>query len=394
MSIFIGIVGILLVLGLAYLLSNDKKGINFKAIGILMLIQVALTLGMFKTTVGTAVVEAVSNGVSKVLNYGFEGVNFVVGGWIPEGVASVFFVNVLLIIVFTSALLSVLTHIKVLPTLIKFIGGALSKITGLSNVVTFNSINSIFFGQSEALLAIKDHIHKMNDNKLFVVSVAAMGSVSAGIMGAYMTMIPSQYVLSAMVLNALSGLVVASIVAPSSKEENEIIDIKGVSTTKNIFEAISAGALDGGKVALIVGAMLIAYVGLIALIDAILVGLIGLSFTQLLGYIFSPVALIMGIPSSEIVQAGSVMGTKLATNEFVAMLQFQPMIPDLTTKTVAIVSTFLVSFANFSSIGIISGSMQAISGEKAAVIAGFGLKMLLVATMVSVFTATIVGIFA
>lgn len=394
MEIIIGIIGYLLTLGLGFLLSNDKKNINFTAIGVLLVIQVFLVLGMFKTSVGQSVIATVSNGVSKVLNYGFEGVNFVVGGWIPEGVASVFFVNVLLLIVFTSTVLSVLNHIKVLPLLIKLIGGALSKITGLSPVITFNAINSIFFGQSEAFLAIKDHLHRMNENKLFMICVSAMGSVSAGIMGAYITMIPSEYVLSAMVLNAISGLIVGSLLAPTKKEENEVINIREVSPTKNIFEAISVGALDGGKVALIVAAMLIAYVGLIALIDGILVGTIGISFTQILGYVFSPIAYLMGIPASEIVTAGSVMGTKLATNEFVAMLQLQPLIPELTPKTVAVVSTFLVSFANFSSIGIISGSVQAINGEKAAMIAKFGLKMMLAATMVSILTATIVGIFS
>lgn len=394
MEIIIGIIGYLLTLGLGFLLSNDKKNINFTAIGVLLVIQVFLVLGMFKTSVGQSVIATVSNGVSKVLNYGFEGVNFVVGGWIPEGVASVFFVNVLLLIVFTSTVLSVLNHIKVLPLLIKLIGGALSKITGLSPVITFNAINSIFFGQSEVFLAIKDHLHRMNENKLFMICVSAMGSVSAGIMGAYITMIPSEYVLSAMVLNAISGLIVGSLLAPTKKEENEVINIREVSPTKNIFEAISVGALDGGKVALIVAAMLIAYVGLIALIDGILVGTIGISFTQILGYVFSPIAYLMGIPASEIVTAGSVMGTKLATNEFVAMLQLQPLIPELTPKTVAVVSTFLVSFANFSSIGIISGSVQAINGEKAAMIAKFGLKMMLAATMVSILTATIVGIFS
>lgn len=394
MEIIIGIIGYLLTLGLGFLLSNDKKNINFTAIGVLLVIQVFLVLGMFKTSVGQSVIATVSNGVSKVLNYGFEGVNFVVGGWIPEGVASVFFVNVLLLIVFTSTVLSVLNHIKVLPLLIKLIGGALSKITGLSPVITFNAINSIFFGQSEVFLAIKDHLHRMNENKLFMICVSAMGSVSAGIMGAYITMIPSEYVLSAMVLNAISGLIVGSLLAPTKKEENEVINIREVSPTKNIFEAISVGALDGGKVALIVAAMLIAYVGLIALIDGILVGTIGISFTQILGYVFSPIAYLMGIPASEIVTAGSIMGTKLATNEFVAMLQLQPLIPELTPKTVAVVSTFLVSFANFSSIGIISGSVQAINGEKAAMIAKFGLKMMLAATMVSILTATIVGIFS
>jgi CNT family concentrative nucleoside transporter/nucleoside transport protein len=391
-GILVGILGIVLTLGLGFLLSNDKKNINYKAIAVLLVLQVLVTLAMFKTSVGLKVVEAISNGVSKVLLYGVEGVNFVVGGLVPEGV-TVFFINVLMLVIFTSTLLSILTHIKVLPLAIKYIGGAISKITGLSKVVTFNSVNSIFFGQSESVLAIKSHLDKMNDNKLFIVSTSAMASVSASIMGAYMTMIPAKYVLVAMILNALSSLIVATMVAPIKKEEDEEINIKDVSQTKSIFEAISVGALDGGRVALIVASMLVAYIALMALINAAFAGIFGMDLTTMLGYVFAPIAFIMGVPVSEIVTAGSVMGTKLATNEFVAMLQFQPMIPELSEKTVAIVSTFLVSFANFSSIGIIGGSIQAISGEKAAVVAKFGLKMLIVATMASILTATIVGLF-
>lgn len=393
MSFLIGILGIVSVLGLGFLLSNDKKNINYKAIGVLFGLQLIVTLVMFKTSAGLKIVEAISNGVTKVLTYGYDGVNFVVGGWIPEG-ASVFFVNVLMLIIFTSTLLSLLTHIKVLPLAIKVIGGALSKVTGLSNVVTFNSINSIFFGQSESLLAIKGHLDKMSDNKLFVVSTTAMASVSASIMGAYMSMIPAQYVLVAMLLNAFSSLIIATLVAPTKETEKEVINIKEVSQTKSVFEAISVGALDGGKVALIVGAMLVAYIGLMSLINGAFVGVIGISFTDLLGYVFAPIAWLMGVPASEIVTAGSIMGTKLATNEFVAMLQFQPLIPELSTKTVAVVSTFLVSFANFSSIGIISGSVQAINGAKAGTVAKFGLKMLLVATLASILSASIVGLFA
>jgi len=393
MSILVGLLGIASVLGLGYLLSNDKKNINLKAIGVLFGLQLLVTLVMFKTSFGLKVVEVISNGVTKVLTYGYDGVNFVVGGWIPEG-ASVFFVNVLMLIIFTSTLLSLLTHIKVLPLAIKYVGGALSKVTGLSNVVTFNSINSIFFGQSESLLAIKSHLDKMSDNKLFVVSTSAMASVSASIMGAYMAMIPAQYVLVAMLLNAFSSLIVATIVAPTKETEKEVIDVREVSQTKSVFEAISVGALDGGKVALIVGAMLVAYIGLMSLINGAFVATIGISFTEILGFVFAPVAFLMGVPFAEVLTAGSIMGTKLATNEFVAMLQFQPLIPELSAKTVAVVSTFLVSFANFSSIGIISGSVQAINGAKAGTVAKFGLKMLLVATLASVLTASIVGIFA
>lgn len=392
MGIIIGILGIILTLGLAYLLSNDKKGVNFRAIIIMFALQITITIIMFKTVVGLKIVEVVSNFVTQVLTYGYEGINFVTGGLVPED-TSVFFINVLMLIIFTSTLLSILTHIKILPLAIKYIGGAITKITGLSKVVTFNSVNSIFFGQSESLLAIKAHLDHMNENKLFIVSTSAMASVSASIMGAYMSMIPAQYVLVAMILNAFSALIIATIVAPIQANEDEEINLKEVSQSRSIFEAISLGALDGGRVALIVAAMLVAYVGLMALINAAFSGLLGISLTEILGYVFAPVAFVMGVPASEILTAGSIMGIKLATNEFVAMLEFQPLIADLSDRTVGIVSTFLVSFANFSSIGIISGSIQAISGEQAGVVAKFGLKMLLAATLASVLTATTVGLF-
>lgn len=392
MSILIGILGLIVVFGLAYLMSNDKKAINYKAIVVMLVLQVLLTLVMFKTTIGLTVIEAIGNGLTKVINIGRVGVNFVLGGWVPEG-SSVFFINVLVIIVFTSMMLSILNYLRILPLIIKYLGGLLSKFTGLSQVSTFHAVNNIFFGQSEGLLAIKSHILKMNDNKLFVISVSSMASASASIMGSYITMLPAKYVLGAMALNALSGLVIATMIAPDRSKEKEEINIKESSQARSLFEAISVGALDGGKVALIVAAMLIAYVGLMALIDTAFNSVIGITFTEILGYIFAPIAWIMGVPSNEILVAGQTMGTKIATNEFVAMLQFMEFIPELSEKTVGIVSVFLISFANFSSIGIISGSLQVISGEKASVVSKYGLKILVAATMVSMLTATLVGLF-
>lgn len=392
MSILIGILGLVVVLGLAYLISNDKKAINFRAVGVMLVLQVVLTLIMFKTTIGLTVIEGIGNGFTKVINIGREGVNFVVGGWVPEG-GSVFFINVLVILIFTSMLLSVLTYLRVLPIIIKYLGGFLSKITGLSRVSTFHAVNNIFFGQSEGILAIKSHVLKMDKNKLFVMAITSMASASASIMGSYITMLPAKYVLGAMALNALSGLIIGIIIAPDSSTEEEVIDIKEASQAKSLFESISMGALDGGRVALIVAAMLVAYVGLMALIDAGFQAAMGITFTEILGYLFAPVAWLMGVPASEILIAGQTMGTKLATNEFVAMLQFKDQIPNLSEKTVAVVSVFLISFANFSSIGIVSGSLQAINGEKASIVSKHGIKLLVGSTMVSFLTATLVGIF-
>ncbi|WP_010304884.1 NupC/NupG family nucleoside CNT transporter [Kurthia senegalensis] len=392
MSILIGIIGLILVLAVAYAMSNNRKAIDFKAIVIMIILQIILTLVMFKTSVGLKVIESTSNGLTKVLDYGREGINFIVGGWIPEG-GSPFFVNVLLILVFTSMLLSLLTYLRILPLIIKYVGGFLSKITGLSSVSTFHAINNIFFGQSEGILAIKNHVLKMDTNKLIVMSVTSMASASASIMASYITMLPPKYVLGAMALNALSGLIIGIMIAPDTSKEKEVISIKDASPAKSLFDSISLGALDGGKVALIVAAMLVAYVGLMAAIDALFNAVIGMTLTEILGYIFAPIAWIMGIPASEVLVAGQAMGTKLATNEFVAMLQFKDQIPHLTEKTVGVVSVFLISFANFSSIGIISGTLQAISGEKAAIVTKKGLKILIAATLVSVFTATLVGLF-
>lgn len=392
MGILIGLVGLLAVMGLAFLFSNDRKNINFKAVGIMLAMQVAVTLVMFKTTFGMKIVETVSAGFSKVMAFGMDGVAFVFADMANE--TSAFFFSVMLVIVFTATLLSILTHLRILPFAIKYLGGALSKITGLPKVETFNAINSIFFGQSEALLAVKSHLPKMDKNRLFMISTSAMASVSASIVGAYMTMIPAQFVLVAMILNALSALIVCSIIAPVkvTEEENEI-EIKDMVQTKSIFDAISTGALDGGKVAVIVSAILIAYIALLSMVNAGFTAMFGMDLQSMLGYVFAPVAFIMGVPAVDSLVAGSIMGTKLVANEFVAMLQFQPLIASLSDKTVGIVSAFLTSFAAFSSIGIIGGTMEAINGAKAKEVSAFGMKMLLVATLSSIVSATMVGLF-
>ena len=392
-SILIAIVGIALLLGVAFLMSSDKKNINFKAIGIMIGLQILVSWLLLSTGGGLKVIETVSKGFEKLLSYGYEGINFVVGGWIPEG-GSPFFVNVLLPVVFTAALLSLLTHLRVLPYIIKYLGGLLSKITGLPQVESFNAINSVFFGQSEAVLAIKSQIGNLDRNRLFIVSTSAMASVSAALIASYMTMLPAKYVLVGVILNMFSGLIVASIIAPvKAKKEDSEIKIDDMIHTKNVFDAIGTGAIDGGKVTLIVGAMLIGYLGLLALLNGVFNGIFGMDLTTMIGYVFAPIAYLMGIPSGEIITSGSIMGTKLLSNEFVAILQLQPLLDVLSAKASAILSTFLVSFANFSSIGIITGAVQAINGAKAREVSGFGLKLLLVATMASLLSATVVGLF-
>lgn len=390
MSILIGILGILILVGIAWLMSNDKKNINYRAVGIMSAVQLFIAWFMLNTTIGNKVLHKIVDGFNKVLSFGNDGISFVFGDLAGK---HLFFVDVLMMIVFVTAILGILTYSRILPLAIKYIGGAVSKITGLPKVESFVAVNSMVFGDTSAILSVKSFIPNLSGNRLFVVVTSSLVAVSCSILGAYMQMIPAEFVLVALPINVFSGLILSTIVCPVRKEEDEEIDIKGMIPEKSLFEAIGNWTLLGGKTALIVGAMLITYVGLIAAVNWIFTTIFGISFTEVLGYVFAPIAWIMGIPANEIVKAGSIMGTKVAANEFVAMLDFMKMIPHMSHKTVGIVSAFLVSFANFSSIGIILGTVQAINNEKASELAKVGLKVLLVATMGSVLTGTIVGLF-
>ncbi|MFC2947901.1 NupC/NupG family nucleoside CNT transporter [Virgibacillus sediminis] len=394
MGIILGLLAIIVVLGIAFLLSNDKKNVNYKGIGIMLVLQLLITWFMFSTQIGRVIINTIADGFNKLIEFGTEGINFVVGGFeVQEG--GVFFFNVLLLIVFFATILQVLTYLKILPTLIKWVGTALSKLTGLPKIESFNGVNSIFFGQSEALIAIRSQFHHLTDNRLYIVSASAMGSVSASIVGAYIQMLPAEYILVALPLNMFSALMIASVIAPVRvPKEKDTVDISNVTNDKSVFEAMGNGALEGGKIALIVAAMLIAFIASLELVNW-LIQLIfaGVTLQEILGYILAPIGLLMGIAPGEVIQAGSIMGTKIVTNEFVAMLEFQPLMETMSEKTIGIVTVFLTSFANFSSIGIIAGTVKGIDSEKAASVSGFGMKLLIGSILASILSATIAGLF-
>ncbi|MFC4024577.1 NupC/NupG family nucleoside CNT transporter [Oceanobacillus longus] len=394
MDILLGILAIIITLGLAYLMSNDKKHINYKGIGIMLLFQLLITWFMFSTELGKIIINGISAGFNKLIEFGTEGIMFVLGGFVVDE-GGVFFFNVLLLIIFFATILSVLTYLKILPTIIKYFGGLISKITGLPKIESFNGVNSIFFGQSEALIAIRSQFHHLTANRLYIVSASAMSSVSASIVGAYIQMLPAEYILVALPLNMFSALMVASIIAPVTvPKEEDYVDVSNVTEDRSVFEAMGNGALEGGKIALIVAAMLIAFIASLELVNWIIQAVFaGVTLQQILGYILAPIGILMGIAPSEVIEAGSIMGTKIVTNEFVAMLEFQPLLDTMSEKTIGIVSVFLTSFANFSSIGIIAGTVKGIDSKKAGIVSGFGMKLLGGAILTSILSATIAGLF-
>lgn len=375
---------------MAYFASNNKKEIKIKPVIIMLILQLAFAFLLLNTGIGLVVIKGVSSLFDQLLAYAADGINFVFGGIANEGAMS-FFLTVLMPIVFISVLIGIAQYIKVLPIIIRYLGLVLSKVNGLGKLESYNAVASAVFGQSEVFISVKKQLAHIPEHRLYTLCTSAMSTVSASILGAYMTMIDPKYVITALVLNLFGGFMIANIINPYEVSgEDDIIEIQEEKQT--FFEMIGEYILDGFKVAIIVGAMLIGFVALISMINHIFASIFGISFQLALGYIFAPLAFIVGIPSAEIVDAGTIMATKLLSNEFVAMMDLAKISDSLTSKTVGIISVFLVSFANFSSIGIITGAVKGLNEKKGNQVAKFGLKLLYGATLVSLLAAAVTGI--
>ncbi|CAM3625003.1 NupC/NupG family nucleoside CNT transporter [Paenibacillus lactis] len=391
MKYLIAILGLLVVFGLAFIISNDKRNIRYRPLAVMILLQLILGFILLNTGVGEYLVRGIANTFEALLGYAGEGIEFVFGGIANEG-AGPFFLNVLLPIVFISALIGILQYIKVLPFIVRYIGLILSKVNGMGKLESYNAVASAILGQSEVFISVKKQIARIPKHRMYTLCASAMSTVSMSIVGAYMTMIEPRYVVTAIVLNLFGGFIIASIVNPYKVDKDEDILEVQEEEKQSFFEMLGEYIMDGFKVAITVAAMLLGFVALIAMINGIFNLIFGITFQQLLGFIFAPIAFVMGVPWTEAVDAGSIMATKLVSNEFVAMLDLGNF-TNLSERTIGIVSVFLVSFANFSSIGIIAGAVKGLNEKQGNVVARFGLKLLYGATLVSVLSATIAGLF-
>ncbi|ETI66843.1 NupC/NupG family nucleoside CNT transporter [Neobacillus vireti] len=391
MKYIIAIIGLLVVFGLAFVASNNRRNIKIKPIILMVIIQVVLASLLLNTKFGLVLIKGFADVFSKILEYAGSGVSFVFGGIANKGEMP-FFLNVLLPIVFISVLIGIFQYLKILPLIMKAIGLLLSKVNGMGKLESYNAVASAMVGQSEVFITVKKQLGKLPANRLYTLCASAMSTVSMSIVGAYMTMIEPKYVVTALVINLFGGFIISSIINPYTVDASEDLLIIQEEEKQSFFEMLGEYIIDGFKVAIIVGAMLIGFVALMAAINNIFDLIFGISFQEILGYIFAPVAFIMGIPFSEAVQAGGIMATKLVTNEFVAMMDLTKIQAHFSTRTLGIISVFLVSFANFSSIGIISGAVKGLNEKQGNTVARFGLKLLYGATLVSVLTAVIVSI--
>lgn len=376
MNILFAITGIAFALFVAFLFSFDRKKIDFKKTLIMIFIQVLIVLFMMNTTIGLTILTALGSFFEGLINISKAGINFVFGD-IQNKNGFTFFLNVLLPLVFISVLIGIFNYIKVLPFIIKYVGIAINKITRMGRLESYFAISTAMFGQPEVYLTIKDIIPRLSRAKLYTIATSGMSAVSMAMLGSYMQMIEPKFVVTAVMLNIFSALIIASVINPYKSDDTDVeIDNLTKSTeTKTLngktgkpkkvafFQMIGDSAMDGFKIAVVVAVMLLAFISLMEAIN-IMFGSVGLNFKQLIGYVFAPIAFLMGIPWSEAVPAGSLMATKLITNEFVAMLDFKNVLGDVSARTQGIISVYLVSFANFGTVGIIVGSIKGISDKQ------------------------------
>ena len=398
MAILNSIIGILFIFAVSYLLSNNKKHIKWRTIIIGFLIQFGFALIVLKWSVGRYVLSKASLGVQGVISYANEGIGFVFGSLTNDG--SIFAVNVLCVIIFISAVVSILYYLGIMQFIIRVIGGALSKLLGTSQLETISASANIFLGQTEAPLLIKPYVAKLTESELFTVMVGGLASVSGSILVGYSLLgIPIEYLISASFMAAPAGLIISKMLYPETefdKIQNEVKMVKDDSA--NVVDAASKGAIDGLGLVLNIAAIILAFVALIALVNG-LIGWIGgwfgfsdLSLQTILGYIFSPVAVIIGVPWGESVLAGSLIGQKIILNEFVAFTSMSPLLPELSAKTTAIVTFALCGFANISSIAILIGGIGGMAPNRKHDIARLGWKSVLGGTLANLLSATIAGL--
>ena len=407
MGILGSVLGIVVLLVIAVLFSNNRKAINLRTVLGALAIQIGFAALILYVPFGRDALQATANGVSNVIAYGNEGINFVFGGLSdPSNAGFIFAVKVLPIIVFFSGLISVLYYLGIMQVVIKVIGGALQAALGTSKAESMSAAANIFVGQTEAPLVVRPYIKNMTQSELFAIMAGGTASIAGSVMAGYAGMgVSLTYLIAASFMAAPAGLLFAKILFPQTEQfTDKQPETDDSEKPTNVLEAMAGGASAGMQLALNVGAMLLAFVGLIALINGILGGVGGwfgygdLTLQSIFGWIFKPLAYLIGVSWDESAIAGQMIGMKLAVNEFVGYLEFAKYLqPDtavvLSEKTKAIITFALCGFANFSSIAILIGGIGGMAPNRRGDVARLGLKAVVAGTLANLMSATIAGLF-
>ncbi|WP_350304747.1 NupC/NupG family nucleoside CNT transporter [Photorhabdus viridis] len=416
------LVGMVVLILIAVLFSSNYRAIKLRTVLGAFLIQVAIGAFVLYIPAGKIILMGMSEGVSSVIQYGQKGMDFIFGGLVSPrmfelfgGGGFVFALRVLPIIVFFSSLIAVLYYIGVMQLVIKVLGGGLQKVLGTSRTESLSATANIFVGQTEAPLVVRPYIATMTQSELFAVMCGGLASVAGSVLAGYASMgVPLEYLIAASFMAAPGGLLFAKLMVPETEKSQDTVDAMSLVAESerpaNIIDAAASGAASGMQLALNVGAMLLAFVALIALVNGILGGIGGwfhypqLSLELVLGWICAPIAYLIGVPWHEATVAGSFIGQKLVVNEFVAFMNFGPYLQSddvvaaaglqvLSGHTKAIISFALCGFANLSSVAILLGGLGGMAPSRRGDVARLGMKAVIAGTLSNLMSATIAGFF-
>ncbi|AEF45054.1 nucleoside transporter [Serratia sp. AS12] len=413
MDLLRSLLGICILLLIAFIFSNNRKKISLRTVGAALLLQIVLGAIMLYIPAGKWLVNTIASGVNKVISYSDAGSTFIFGGLVGpkmnvlfDGAGFVFAFHVLPAIIFITSLISILYYLGVMGWVINLLGYVFQKMLRVSKVEAFAAVTTIFLGQNELPAVLKPFINKMNRNELFTVICSGMASIAGSMLVGYAGLgVPIEYLLAASLMAIPGGILFARMLSPATEASQVVFSQMSFSDKRpaSIIEAAASGAMLGLKIAVGVATVVMAFVALIALINGLIGGVGGLlgwqslSLESLFGYLFSPLAYIMGVNWDNSGLVGGLIGQKLAINEFAAYLNFSAHLKDtaaaLDPKTIAVISFALCGFANFGSIAVVVGAFSAVAPERASDIARLGMRALLAATLSNLMSATIAGLF-
>jgi len=413
MQVLMGLGGMAILLAIAVLFSSNRKAISLRTVGGALFLQALIPALVLLTDSGASILKGISDGVQAVIDSADAGISFLFGPLVSDkmfelfaGNGFIFALKVLPVIIFFAALMSVLYHLNIMQVIIKVFGGGLRKLLGTSRTESMSAAANIFVGQTEAPLVVKPYIKTMTSSELFAIMAGGLASVAGAVLAGYASMgISLNYLIAASFMAAPGGLLMAKILVPETEKPNEKLEAKIAEeqeeeeSAANVLDAAAIGASSGLALAMNVGAMLLAFIALIALLNMILGGIGGwfghgeITMQMILGYLFAPIAYILGIPWTEAVHAGSLLGQKLVINEFVAYVDFIKQQDIFSEHSKAIITVALCGFANLSSIAILLGGLGVLAPSRRKEIARFGLKAVLAGTLSNFMSATLVGIF-
>ncbi|MCX4035130.1 NupC/NupG family nucleoside CNT transporter [Aeromonas caviae] len=410
---FLGMAALILI---AVFASTNRRAIRLRTVGLALALQVAIGALVLYAPLGRRALEGMAHGVEAVLASGKAGIHFLFGNLVNfsvDGIGFVFALNVLPLVVFFSALIAVLYYLGIMQVVIRIIGGAMARLLGTSQTESMSAVANVFVGQSEAPLVVKPYMPRMSDSEFFAVMCGGMASVSGTVLAGYAMMgVDMQYLLAASFMAAPGGILFAKLIIPETSQPDYVFDNSiqfDGKKPENVLAAAGEGASSGLKLAAAIGAMLIAMIGLVILVNTLLGGvgeMVGmpLSLELILGWIFSPLAFLLGVPLADIGIAGAMIGKKLVVNEFVAYSDLAPYLKDASTVTAAglqvleekskvIISFALCGFANLASMGILIGGLGTLCPSRTDFIARYGLRTVLAATCSNLMSAAIAGVF-